>query len=130
MYSKNMPVVLDTNALIRFFTNDMPDRATKVKELLENKKNIVIPEVVFPELEYILTDQYDTSRENLVKIFQFLASQKNIKFPKHIRKAIMIFEKSKLDMADCIIASHALKGELASFDKELLSVEEIKPFWS
>ena len=130
MYSKNMPVVLDTNALIRFFTNDMPDRATKVKELLENKKNKVIPEVVFPELEYILTDQYDTSRENLVKIFQFLASQKNIKFPKHIRKAIMIFEKSKLDMADCIIASHALKGELASFDKELLSVEEIKPFWS
>lgn len=124
-----MIVVLDTNSLIRFFTNDMPERATKVKELLENEKYIVIPEVVFPELEYILTDQYDTSRENLVKIFHFLASQKNIKFPKNIKKAIMIFEKSKLDMADCIIASYSLKGKIASFDKELLRIEEINPFW-
>lgn len=124
-----MLVVLDTNSLIRFFTNDMPDRATRVKELLEKEKNIVIPEVVFPELEYILTDQYDTSRENLIKIFQFLASQRNIKFSRHVKKAIMIFEKSKLDMADCIIVAYSLKGEVASFDKELLNTAETKPYW-
>ncbi len=129
MSSKNMPVILDTSSLIRFFTNDMPERATKVKELLENEKNIVIPEVVFPELEYVLADQYKTSKESLVKIFQFLASQKNIKLPHHIKKAILIFEKSKLDMADSIIASYALRGELASFDKQLLSTKEIKSFW-
>lgn len=129
MYSKNMLVVLDTNSLIRFFTNDIPNKAKKVKALLENEKYIVIPDVVLPELEYVLTDQYDTSRENLVKVFQFLASQKNIKFPKYIKKAILIFEKSKLDVADCIIASCSFKGEIASFDKELLSIEEIKPFW-
>lgn len=125
MFSKNM-IVLDTNSLIRFFTNDLADKAAKVKELLEKEKNIFIPEVVFPELEYILTDKYDTSREKLIKIFQFLSSQKNIKLSSVIKTAITIFEKTKLDMADCIIAGYGLKGSLASFDKELLKVEGIK----
>ena len=124
-----MSVVLDTNSLIRFFTNDMPEKATKVKELMESEKEIIIPEVVFPELEYVLTDQYDTSRANLIKIFQFLNSQKNIKLPRHVKKAIIFFEKSKLDMADCIIASYSLKGKIASFDRELTSLEGVLAFW-
>jgi len=32
-------------------------------------------------------------------------------------------------MADCIIAAESLKGLLASFDKVLLKVENVKPFW-
>jgi len=124
-----MKIALDTNSFIRFFTNDQSEKAIKVKILLEKEKNIVIPDVVFPELEYVLTGNYDTSRETLITIFHFLSSQTNIKLPAHIKKAIQIYEKTKLDMADCIIAATSLKGELASFDKELLSVEEVKPFW-
>lgn len=124
-----MLIVLDTNSLIRFFTNDIVDKAAKVKDLLEKEKEIYIPEVVFPELEYILTDQYETSRENLIKIFQFLSSQKNIIVPKNLKKAILIFEKTKLDIADCIIAAYAFKGRLASFDKELLTVKGLNSFW-
>src|SRR3989344_5270372 len=124
-----MHVVLDTNALIRFFTNDVPERAVRVKNLLKKEKNIYIPEVVFPELEYILTAHYDTSREKLIQLFQFLTSQKNIKLPKQVKKAVIIFEKTKLDMADCIIAAYAMREELASFDEELLHIEEVQPFW-
>jgi len=124
-----MRVVLDTNSLIRFFTNDIADKAQKVKELLKEEKEIFIPEVVFPELEYILDQQYTTSRGELIKIFQFLSSQKNIKSSPYIKNAIKIFEKTKLDMADCIIAAYSLKGIIASFDKELLKVDKIKSFW-
>lgn len=42
---------LDTNILVRFFTNDIPEKAEKVEKLLE-EKSLCIPDVVFPELEY------------------------------------------------------------------------------
>ncbi len=124
-----MNTALDTSSLLRFLTNDEPSKAIKVKELLEKGKNLHIPDVVFPELEYVLTDQYHTSRENIIKIFQFLSSQKNIKVSTNVKKAIAIFEKTKLDIADCIIAASSLKGSLASFDKELLQINGVNPIW-
>jgi len=124
-----MQVIVDTNALIRFFTKDIPEKAIKVKLMLENQADIHIPDVVFPELEYVLSNQYNLSRDEMTKKFQFLTSQKNIKASRQLRNAVSIYAISKLDMADCIIAAYSLKGALASFDKELLRVDKVKSFW-
>lgn len=123
-----MPVVLDTSSLIRFFTRDIEEKAAKVKSLLETEK-VIIPDVVFPELEYVLMSQYSCTRDNLIEFYQFLTSQKKIQTSPAVKKAVGIFEKTKLDMADCIIAAYSLKGTLASFDRELLQVESVKSFW-
>lgn len=85
---------------------------------------------MFPELEHILQERYKTSRENLVKIYRFLSSQKNIKVTSSVKRAIAIFEKTNLDMADCIIASYSTKGLLVGFDKKLLEVEGVNSFLS
>ncbi|MBI2032233.1 MAG: type II toxin-antitoxin system VapC family toxin [Candidatus Levybacteria bacterium] len=124
-----MQTVLDTNVLIRFFTNDIPAKADKVEELLEKEKKIVIPDVVFPELEYILMKKYGLPRSKVIDAYLFLLSQENVKKSTYIKKAIEIYQKTKLDMADCIIAAESLKGLLASFDKNLLRVEKVKAFW-
>lgn len=124
-----MQIVLDTNVLIRFFTDDIPAKADKVEKLIKGEKNIVIPDVVFPELEYILVKEYGLPKSKVVEAYHFLLSQENIKKSAYIRTAFEIYQKTKLDMADCIIAAESLKGLLASFDKDLLKVENIKPFW-
>lgn len=124
-----MQIVIDTNALIRFFTNDIPQKANLVEKLLKEEKHIFIPDVIFPELEYILVYQHKFSRKKLLKIFTFLASQNNIDMTNQARTAIFIFKKSKLDMADSIIAAYSLKGKLASFDKELLQIKGVSAFW-
>ena len=124
-----MLVILDTNALVRFFTKDLPDKAQKVRDLLETEKDMLIPDVVFPEIEYVLRTQYSQSREDILNSFQFISSQFFIHITPQTRYAITLFAKTKLDMADCIVAAYSLKGTLASFDKELLKVEEIKPLW-
>jgi len=124
-----MHIVLDTSSLFRFFTKDEPEKAIKVKLLLEQEENLYIPDVVFPELEYILSGEYRLSRENLLEIFKFLSSQKNITVSSYIKEAISIFGQTKLDMADCIIASYSHEGKLASFDKKLLETQGIKAFW-
>ena len=77
-----MRVVVDTNSLIRFFTDDIPEKAEMVEVLLEKEKHIFIPDVVLPELEYILTKAYGFPRGKLVEIYLFLSSQMQISLTK------------------------------------------------
>lgn len=120
---------LDTNSLIRFFTNDDFKKALLVKKLLEKEKEIFIPEVVFPELEYVLTRIYKAKRKKIITAFKFLISRPNIKLGKAVKKAVELFESTSLDMADCLIVAHCQQGKLASFDKQLLSTKGIKKYW-
>ena len=124
-----MQITLDTNTLIRFFTRDIEAKAQKVKKLLDSNNNLFIPDVVFPELEYILSNGYNIDRTATLKFFKFLTSKNNIKSSKEAKRAVEIFSVSKFDMADCIIAASSFKGSLASFDKKLLQVADITPFW-
>ncbi|MBI2029149.1 PIN domain-containing protein [Candidatus Gottesmanbacteria bacterium] len=122
-------VFLDTNSLIRFFTNDIPIQAQKVKKIFDTEKVIIIPEVVFPEIEYVLTQGYKVDRNKLIELFNFLISQKNVKTSVFIKKAVKIFEQTNLDIADCIIIAHSQKGWLASFDKKMLGVTGVNAYW-
>ncbi len=76
-----------------------------------------------------MSRQYNTSKKELIEAFRFLLSQKNITVSDIIKKAVSLYEAYKLDMADCIIAAHSLKGFLASFDEDLLAIIEVKPYW-
>ena len=126
---RSMKIVLDTSALVRFFTRDIEEKAQKVKKLLESDTDIFIPNVVFPELEYVLIKVYGLRRKDMDTYFKFLISKNNLKTSKDIKIAFEIYQKTKLDMADCIIAAESLKGLLASFDKDLLRASRAKPYW-
>jgi predicted nucleic-acid-binding protein len=120
-------LVFDTSALIRFFTKDISTQAEKIKNLIETEKKIKIPDVVFPELEYVLLGKtYNVTRNKILTAFYFLASRKNIILSKEVKTAIAIYKKTNLDMADCIIAASARNHTLVSFDKKLCSVKGIK----
>src|SRR3990170_3697259 len=110
IYSFKM-IVIDTSALIRFFTKDIPGDAEKVKNLIEQGEELKIPDVVFPEIEYVLLSKtYNASREKILKAFKFLILRKNIIVSKEVKRAILLYEKTGLDIADCIIVASA-KGE-------------------
>lgn len=119
-----MRTVLDTSALLRFFTNDVPQKAAEVERVLKTEKHIIVPEVVLPELEYVLSGVYNQTREQILHIFRFLVTQKHIIFESHIMLAVSYYEHTTLDMADCMIAAQAKKGKLVSFDKRLLKCVE------
>ena len=122
-------IILDTSALIRYFTRDDKVKAKKTKLLLEREKELVVLDVVLPEIEYVLIKTSRESRTKLIKAFKFLTSLRNISLTKEARDAIITFEKTKLDMADCIVAAYSTKGSLASFDHGLLGILGIKSFW-
>ena len=122
-------ICLDTSSLIRFFTNDDLAKAKKVKELLEKEKDVRIPEVVFPELEYVLKGVYQTPRKKILAVFQFLISRSNCKLGSAVSPAVKLFENTNLDIADCLIVSHSIKGKLASFDNQMLATKDVKKYW-
>ncbi len=114
-------IVLDTSSLIRFFTGDNKKKALRVKEVLEKNIEIYIPDVVFPELEYVLSGKvYGATRKDIIKAFEFLSSKKNITLSKEISIAIEIYKQTSLDIADCLIVAYGkTKGDIFTFDKQL-----------
>lgn len=125
----NAVIHLDTNILVRFFTNDDKEKARKARLLLEQEKEIVIADVVFPEIEYVLSRLYQAKREKITEAFTFLVSRPNIVCSAYVRNAVELYSRTNLDMADCIIAAHARGATLASFDEELLDVEGVNRYW-
>lgn len=122
-------IFLDTNALIRFFTNDDSQKALKVKRLLEKERDISIIDVVFPEIEYVLRDVYNLPRSKIVTLIKFLLSLSNMKVSSEMKIAITYYETTNLDMADSLIIASAQKGRLASFDNQLLKMTNVKKYW-
>lgn len=115
-------ITIDTNALIRFFTNDIPKKAKQVKKILEEDR-VFVPEVVFPELEYVLTNKlYMGSRETVLKAYMFLINLKNIRTTQYTKIATRIYSQNNLDMADCLIIAHSLENKLFSFDEKMKKV--------
>lgn len=121
-------IIIDTSALVRFFTNDDKIKANKVKNLLE-KEEILLPDIVFIELNYVLTKLYKIEKTELVKIYQFLLSQNNIKTSEEIKEALELFKTVSLSVADCLIAVFAKDETLASFDQKLIKMTKVKSYW-
>ena len=114
--------VFDTSSLIRFFTNDIPEKASVVKKVIDSDEKVLIPDVVFPALEYVLLGEvYKSSRQKVLQAFHFLISRKNTKVSVGVSIAVDLYSKTNLDIADCIIAASAIGNELLSFDNKLIS---------
>lgn len=123
-------VILDTSVLVRYFTGDDKKKAMLVGKLLASHEDLLIPDVVFIELEYVLTKLYRATRLQIIEGYQFLVSQSNITVSKEVQQAIEMYSKITLSMADCIIAAFASSGTLASFDKDLLKKLDVRPYWN
>ena len=124
-------VVLDTNTLILFFSQTSRSQAGLVKTLIESDQEITIPDVVFPETEYILGKKYHRTRNDIHKVFQFFFERPNIHLNEYIGHAVDLYRKTTLDMVDCLVIAQAeaKSAQIATFDKKLLKSSKTKAYW-
>jgi len=125
-----MLIYLDTNILIRYLTRDIESQAQKAKSLIESENVIFIPDVVFPEVAYILISQYESNRNEVVDALTSIVNRDHVKCNEYILWALSLYEKTKNDIADCIIVAQSLENlsQLATFDKVLFKIEDVIPF--
>jgi predicted nucleic acid-binding protein len=122
-------IVLDTNIFIRLVIGDIPEQLEKVKKVLKTDNHFIVPDVVFPEIEYILRKYYQLSRKDVIDTYITIAQLPNISLSKECLVAISLYKDTNLDSEDCFVAAYSMLGELASFDKQLLKIPEVHPYW-
>jgi len=120
-------IVLDTSALIRFFTRDDESKADKVKRLLESDRELLLIDAVMMELVFTLSKVYSLPKNKIGEIVQFLFSRQNISINSELRRAGTLYVENNLSITDCLVVAHGEGNSIASFDDKLLKMNGVRP---
>lgn len=120
-------VVIDANAFLRLFLNDIPKQADQVEKLIlkaqKRHVRIIIPQIILFEIDFILRKYYSFEKQQVIEKLKsllavpyFLIESRNI-----FQKALLIYYGKNLSFVDCFLLSKAEqeKAELFTFDKDL-----------
>ena len=114
-----LPVALDTNLLVRLLTNDDPEQARRVADLIDDSSACFVPITVVLELEWVLRGAYQLPREAIIRAFRGLNAirQLHLEQEQQVLQALEAYGQG-LDFADAL---HLLRSEgcaaLVSFDR-------------
>lgn len=124
-------IILDTSALLRFFTNDEVNKAAKTRELLDSNHDLFLAESVALEIVFTLRKSYGISKEKILEGLKFLLSKKNIKADEFLPPATELFSKLNISLADCLLLAKAEKFEarVATFDIDLGKALKGRKYW-
>ena len=123
-------IALDTNVLVRYLVEDEPRQSAEATRLIDAAaaagESIFISQIVLCELVWVLSFAYDVSRREIAAILQQLRRASNlvIESADQVQRAIDSFERGKGDVADYLIAEHAVAQGctvVATFDRALHS---------
>lgn len=118
---------LDTSLLIRFFTNDDPSKAERVRALLEQveyggERIALSPLVVF-ETVFTLQRGYGLSKPRIRQLIEDLLSLRHVHLPNksHYYQALALYAASPLSFADAYnivyMGAHGL-ADIWSYDTD------------
>ena len=120
-------IVLDTNVLVRYVTQDDEEQARDAGQLIEIydsvPKSMLIPNEVIIETVWVLESCYKRARNEIQAFLRQLAQVEAFAFQDDdlVREAIEVFGVKRLDMADILLVLLARKNKtkLVTFDSKL-----------
>lgn len=119
-----MQKLLDANVVIRYLTNDDPNKALRFEKLLTSGKLIfILTDVIVAEIVWTLQSHYNISRPIIADKLEILLSSKAIDSNRSIiSKALIIYAKLNIDYIDAYLAAYGLENkvkEIVSYDRDL-----------
>lgn len=125
---KQASVLPDTNAILRYLMNDLPEQAQEAGDFFEKVRigqiAAEILESVMVEAVYILTKFYSVPKDKAAEALQGIMCYKGIinSDREQLLEALGLFSSCGLDMVDCILAVKSRGKELFTFDRKLKSM--------
>jgi len=133
-------VVIDTNLLVRYLTDDDPQKAKAVDTLL-NRANkgelkILIPSVVVAELVWVLESFYKLAAAEITELVEAILNTPGVDIQDKsiIKAALKIYRSKEIDLIDAWIIEFAkARGakRIYTFDKkhfkDIREIEIISP---
>lgn len=128
--AKIKPDIVDTNLIIRFITQDSKTHTELAEKIFKTSppRSLLIPDLVFAEIIYVLLSVYELSKEEVIEI-----AEKILIFPKFtfenkssLLKTLEIWRKNKISFVDAFLLAKQtlLKCKLHTFDKELAKLSK------
>ena len=86
---------IDTNYLLRYMLNDIPEQSEKAAEAIAEGAEIY-PEIV-PEAVYVLHKIYGIGRKDVASALIDVLDDVDVERKEQIRKALTLFKETRLD---------------------------------
>ena len=111
----------DTNLWVRYLTNDDPEQAARVVDLLRDEQSVFVPKTVLLELEWVLRAAYAIEPARIAYALRQLLGLPMVatETPEQVVFALAAFEQG-LDFADALHLAAATDPPLFSFDQALV----------
>lgn len=120
-------VVIDTNLLVRYLTDDDPVKAKAVDALLNKAGSgeikILVPSIVIAELVWVLESSYKMESPGIAELVDAVLNTPGVEVTDKsiIKSALTLYRAKKIDMIDAWIiefAKDAGVGAIYTFDKK------------
>lgn len=126
-------IIPDTNVFLRFLLNDVPKQKQAAEKLIrqakENKINLLIPQIVIFEIDFILEKYYLFSREEVIEKLHSLTSVDYLEIESRevFSEALKLYKKQPTSFVDCFLIARARleEAELFTFDQKLQKLATI-----
>ncbi len=122
-----MQLQLDTNALLRYTTNDVPKEADMVEMLIKKAKegtvSLYICEPIFIETAVMLKQYFKFPKGKIVSALSFLINspELHIENRQNLLRALGVYAEHSVDFVDCVLLVRAQtqKRQVFTFDSKL-----------
>lgn len=120
-------IAVDTNVLIDFRLERKPNfpQANRIfQDCVDGKSLIFIPQIVFPEIEWVLRSYYKVKKDRITDFFADLLALEGVVMANKslIEQALLLFSKTNIKFTDAIILTeiqHFYPDEFLTFDQDL-----------
>ncbi|WP_043733092.1 PIN domain-containing protein [Nocardia asiatica] len=125
-----MTVFLDTNILVRHFTQDPPEMGKRATAFLAESETLHLPDLILAEMVYVLQSVYRVARPQVAALSRALIGSRNVVTddPALLIRTIDVYEHHRLSFADAYLVALAEAdpgSSVASFDKGIDKVKTI-----
>lgn len=119
-------VCVDTNALLRYLTNDIPAQAEKIENRLRQAENgnleIYLFQINIVEVLYQMENWYKfTKKETAEKLFKLLKPEWfQVEAKQAVIEALKVYSETKIDFVDLLTWAKAFESglQVLSFDRD------------
>jgi len=120
-------VFVDTNLFLRYLTNDIPEQATLLENLIERSNRgeiqLIVNSIVFAEIVWTLQSFYKYPKDRIDEIVSAIVASEAFEIEERdiLLQALEDFHSLNIDFIDAYIASWMQKrqlGKIATLNKK------------
>lgn len=122
-------MVVDSDVIIRFLTNDDSQKAARFERYLKTGKKIILTDVTFAEIYWTLASFYQFPKEKILSSLGALINHQSIVCRKNILAgAIKILKEYNISLIDAYNAAYTIidgDAKVLSFDRGLGKIKNL-----